>query len=132
MNQKRKDLSLTTNHSCLVIFDKFKAQCTPTVLEVLDDNNILTVLVPANCIDRLQPLDVSVNRPVKEFLRSQFYECYANQVTSQIQQGKGLQLINLSHTVVKLLGATWMIRLFDYLLQHPEIAKHGFQKLSRN
>ena len=32
VNQKRKDLNLATNHSCLVIFDKFKAQCTPTVL----------------------------------------------------------------------------------------------------
>ena len=41
VNQKRKDLNLAANHSCLVIFDKFKAQCTSTVLEVFANNNIL-------------------------------------------------------------------------------------------
>ena len=63
-----------------MIFDQFKAQCTPTVLEVLKDNDILIALVPANCTDRLQPLDVSVNNSVKEFLWGQFHNWYAGEV----------------------------------------------------
>ena len=41
----------------IVMFDRFKAQSTVTVPE---KNNILVSLVPANCTDRLQPLNVSV------------------------------------------------------------------------
>ena len=38
------------------------------------------MLVPANCTDQLQPLNVAVNKPVKEFLRAQFHNWYSRQV----------------------------------------------------
>ena len=60
VRQKKKELGLSAKQTCLVIFDRFKAQCTANVLEALKENHILVVLVPANCTDRLQPLDVSV------------------------------------------------------------------------
>ena len=101
VNQKRKDLNLGANHSCLVIFNKFKVKYISNVLEVLADSNILIALVPANCTDRLQLLDISMNRSVKEFLRDQFHKWYASQVSSQIQRGEGPQLVNLSLTIVK-------------------------------
>ena len=56
------ELGSLDDQACLVIFDRFKAQCTATVLGVLEEYNILVSLVPANCTDRLQPLDVSVNK----------------------------------------------------------------------
>ncbi len=42
------------------------------------------VVVPANCTDRLQPLDVSLNKSAKEFLRK-FHEWYADQVRLQLR-----------------------------------------------
>ena len=74
MHQTRKELNLPPHQSSLVIFDRFKAQCTATVLEVLAENHVLVALVPENCTDRLQPLDISINKPVKEFLRKQFHD----------------------------------------------------------
>ena len=50
------------------IFDNFKAQCTDKILQLLEDLNIDTVFVPTNCSGELQPLDLSVNKPVKDFL----------------------------------------------------------------
>ena len=47
-------LSLPLNRTALVIFDRFKGQCTSTVLQLLADNNILFAIVPANLTDRLQ------------------------------------------------------------------------------
>ena len=35
----REEQSLSPNHTCLVIFDRFKAQCTATVLKALEENN---------------------------------------------------------------------------------------------
>ena len=46
------------------------------MLKLLDKNNIRIAIVPANCTDRLQPLDVSVNKSVKDYMRRQFQNWY--------------------------------------------------------
>ena len=63
--EKRMSLNLSKDYPALIIFDNFKAQCTSAFLTKLDHNNINVVLVPPNCTDRLQPLDVSVNKAIK-------------------------------------------------------------------
>ena len=104
---------------CLVIFDRFKAQCTATALGVLEENDILVALVPTNCTDGLQPLDVSVNKSVKEFLCGRFHEWYASEVSKQLQQrSEEVKLVNLHLSRVKPLAATWIIQLMDYLKMH--------------
>ena len=69
---KRKDLKLHPTHPALVIYDEFKGQLTPAVFTLLEENDILVVKVPPNCTDRLQPMDLSVNKAVKDFLRRKF------------------------------------------------------------
>ena len=64
IQKTRSKLSLEDNHPALVIYDRFKAQCTDRIMSMLDSNNIRIVIVP----DRLQPLDFSVNKSAKEFL----------------------------------------------------------------
>ena len=125
VKQKRQDVKLP-NQPCLVIFDRFKAQCTSTVLEVLEENNIFISLVPAHCTYRLQPLDISVNRLVMQFLRNQFHEWYASEIETHLQKFGKVQNVDLRMNIVKPLSATWMIKLFDYLLLNPEIARNGF------
>lgn len=65
----------------------------------------LLFIVPPNCTDRLQPLDISVNKAVKEHLRKQFNNWYSSQVSKQINNGAKLQPIDLSMSVVKPLGS---------------------------
>ena len=75
VTKTRKEQNLPPNQCCIVIFDRFKAQCTTTVLQVLEENNyILVALVPPHCTDILQPLDIAVNKSVKEFLRAEFHD----------------------------------------------------------
>ena len=68
VKQQRKELKLHSNHPALVVFDRFKAECTSCVLQILRDYHIDTLLIPASCTDHLQPLDVSVNKAAKEYL----------------------------------------------------------------
>ena len=58
VQQKREQLNLDDDHLALAMF---KGQCTDEVFKILEDSHIDGVLVPANCTDRLQPLDISVN-----------------------------------------------------------------------
>ena len=39
---------------------------------LLAANNIVAVQLPPNCIDKLQPLDLSVNKPVKDGMKAKF------------------------------------------------------------
>ena len=98
------------------------------MLEILAENHVLVALVPANCTDRLQPLDISINKPVKEFLRKQFHDWYANQVCNQMQTTDKVKPVDLQLTIMKPLGATWLIKLLDYLQLNPEFAINGFRK----
>ena len=84
------------------------------------------MIVPANCTDRLQPLDISVNKAAKEFLRRQFQDWYSPKITSQLQAGSTVEPVDMRMAVVKPLSARWMIALYDYLKSKPEIIKNGF------
>ena len=64
------------NQIALVIFDEFKGQVTDDVFNMLDSNNIQVVKVSPNCIDCLQPMDMSINKPAKDFLRDKFQKWY--------------------------------------------------------
>ena len=68
------------NQTALVIFDEFKAQVTDDVFSMLDSNSIQVVKIPPNCTDRLQPVDLSINKPVKDLLQNKFQKWYTEEV----------------------------------------------------
>ena len=62
----RQELQVS-QQAAMAIFHNFKGQITKKVLDELEQNNIQSVLIPANCTDRLQPMDLSVNKSIKTF-----------------------------------------------------------------
>ena len=48
------------------------------------------VLLPANTTDSLQPMDLLVNKPAKDFLKWHFEEWYSGEVMKQLD-GKGMK-----------------------------------------
>ena len=124
VNKTRKDLLLPDDQPALVIFDHFRGQCIDTILSLLDSNHLWLAIVPANCTDSLQPLDVSVNKPAKEFLRRKFQQWYLEEVRRQIQSGKAVK-VNLAMSVVKPLGAQWLIALDEYMQSNPSLITNG-------
>ena len=85
--KKREELKLAKDFPALMIFDCFKGQVTEGFLEKLEQHNLHHVIVPANCTDRLQPLDVSVNKAVKDHLKKQFQLWYSEHINEQLDQG---------------------------------------------
>ena len=83
--KKKAELQLEPDYPALLLFDNFKAQCTEDILKLLDTKNIDVVVISVNCKDRLQPLDLNINKAAKEFLYGKFQECYAMQIFNQCQ-----------------------------------------------
>jgi len=57
-----------------VITDNFKGQITTSMTDLLESNNIHICLLLPNITDLLQPMDLSVNKPAKDFLKRLFEE----------------------------------------------------------
>ena len=126
VERKRLELHLGSRYPAVVMFGNFKAQCTAEILQMLDDSRIYVILIPPNCTDGLQPMDLSVNKPAKDFLQNKFQTWYSKQVCSQFQ---GKSPIDTRTSVVKPFGAEWMIALFSYFQGRPEIIINGFKEI---
>ena len=68
-----------------------------------------------------------MNKAAKEFVHRQFHKWYAKQVCSQLQQNTKESPIDLCLSIVKPLGAWWMVELHDYLKGKPDIIHNGFK-----
>lgn len=128
VNKERESLGLSNDHCALVLFDVFKGQCTAAVLKLLDDNHILYVTIPSNCTDRLQPLDVSINKPAKDFLRTKFQEWYGLEICRQLERGVTEQ-VDLRMSTMKPVTAQCMIELHSHFAAHPSIIINGFRHI---
>ena len=85
-------------------------------------------MIPANCTDKLQHLDVSVNKATKELLQRQFENSYAKQICEHLKDDTPVRPVNLRLSVVKPIRAEWMKGLYDYLKAKPEIILNGFKR----
>ena len=67
----RSEKQIPTQNA-LVIMYNFSAHSSGHALQLLEENGVLVVLLPANTTDRLQPLDLSINKAAKDHLRDKF------------------------------------------------------------
>ena len=108
----------------LVIYDVFRGHIASEVDELLEEKKLLKVTVSSNCTDRLQPIDLSGNKAVKDHLRSAFQEWYVNEVTKQHLPGKSPEdvRVDMRLSVLKELQAKVDCLHIDYLSANPQIA----------
>lgn len=130
----KRQSGLPSNQKALCIFDVFRAQMGEEFLEFLDEKNIKVVYVPACCTDRLQPMDVSVQKAVKNHLRGSFEKWYSDEIVKQLNSDENaaqLEIVNpvdLSLTRLKPLSAKWLVQMFQHISNNPEIIRSGFRE----
>ena len=112
--------------------DNFKGQVTPAINELLEANNIHVCLLPPNTTDLLQPMDVAVNKPAKDFLKHKFEHWYSDEVMSQLQcvsdvESAEIQPVNLCMAVVKELSTCWLVEMAEYIADNPQFIINDFQ-----
>ena len=124
----RKELKLSATQRAFVIFDQFKAQNTEGFLQALEKNNISVVGVPPNCTDRLQPLDVSVNKPLKSHMKNSFQQWYSDQVERNLARDDSTASpIDLKLSILKPLGFQWLVNACAYV-EATDIIRNGFRE----
>lgn len=123
---KREALGVGPMYPALAIFDCFKGQCVQSILSLLNENNIFYVIVPPNCTDRLQPMDLSINKPAKDFLKGKFQDWYAGIILQQLENP---QAENVHHPVdVNYETSMWAIEMYNYFTSRPQIVINGFRE----
>ena len=109
--------------AALVVMDNFKGQTT-------EDENVHVVYLPPNATDLLQPLDISINKPAKSFLKCQFEEWYAEEIFKQLRGSSSasdqLEPVDLSLPVMKELCSKWILEMFEYISANPQMTVKGF------
>ena len=86
--RKRRSLGFADDYPT-----NFKAQITLNILTLLDQSSINVVLIPPNCTDCLQPLDVSVNKVVKKNYTPSFKVGMHNKYTVNAKKVKRKSLL---------------------------------------
>lgn len=76
--RKRKALDLDTSHPALVLFDCFQGQTTSDITSLVKKHHVVSAQIPANCTDKIQPMDIAMNKPdrVKDELQARFQSWY--------------------------------------------------------
>jgi len=68
---------------------------------------------------------MSVNKPAKDFLRTKFRDWYVKKIFTKLEEREGfagnstISPVDLRLSVIKPIGAQWMIELCYYLKDHP-------------
>ena len=76
------------NKLWLLICDVFKGQWTETVKNVVKESNGKMVSVPNNWTNYFQPLDLTVNKSSKDFLRKEAQSWYSQEIVKQMEARK--------------------------------------------
>ena len=128
--QRTRESKQLGNKPALAIFDAFTGHSGQEIDELLENNDILAVKVPASCTDELQPMDLSINKSCKSSLRQNFSMWYAERVAEQIQSGtppKDVK-INMAMQIMLELSAKWITEFFYYINSNKDIIINGFKK----
>ena len=69
-----------------MVLDVFGVHRTPDFLDHFTASGFVLDFVPADCTSELQPLDLTVNRVVKEQLKMCFVDWYAGKITEVMEK----------------------------------------------
>ena len=90
---------------------------------------LISIIVPSNCTDRLQPLDLSVHKPMKDHLHAHFCKWYAEKVSDRLSKGTAAEDIKVDTrlSILKELQAQLIISACDHIRSSLAFALNGFK-----
>ena len=98
----------------------------PSFHRVLGKEQHQFISVFANCTDKWQPLNLFVNKPLKDEMKQHFQSWYAEEVRKQLESGVAIQEVKIDTrtSALKPKRANWLMESLESLSQKPEIVLH--------
>lgn len=108
------------------MFDAFSTQSKDIISEALGRKQNFACQNTSKCTDRLQPLDLAVNKPAKDFVHRKFNVWYANLVQKKLGADKNYSeiKIDINMEVIREVSATWLVGVYDHLCSNPDVIKN--------
>lgn len=131
--KKQREVLKNADMPALLIYDAFRAHTTDAVQQKLAALNAKLVMVPKNMTDHRQPLDISVNKPVKNYLKTRFNEWYTGKNIELERTGEcnyeAMGDLLKSSVALRELGAKWISDIYYYfdLATQKQIIVNGFR-----
>jgi hypothetical protein len=113
-------LTHTQGRHALLVFDTFLGHLTDDVLQKLAENNVTYITIPGGCTSKVQPLDVSINKPFKDYLRGSWEQYMVEQV--QTSPSPATKIPTASKNEI----AKWVIDANRCLGSQPDMIRKSF------
>ena len=104
----------------MLILDSFAVHIMPTVKQRLKEINTVPVVIPGGCTSKVQPLDVSLNKPFKSYICS-YWSGYVLEQPSHLQQKQKLKPPTKEDV------ASWISSAVDKMQEKPDMIVHSFE-----
>uniref|UniRef100_A0A8W8P487 DDE-1 domain-containing protein n=1 Tax=Magallana gigas TaxID=29159 RepID=A0A8W8P487_MAGGI len=131
MDKTKKKLGLPNTQKSLCIFGVFRAQMSREFVDDLKTKNIEIVYIPLSTTDKLQPMDFSIQKVVKDEMKQRFQRWYASCISKQLDKGvdiETLKPVDLRLYILKPLGAKWLVETYNDIRSQTEMVIKGFEK----
>ena len=113
----------------LIIMDTVKGQDNDEVAKLCSKNNCALIIAPQNLTNKFQPLNITVNKPAKSFIKDKYNMWYIEQVAKQLNEGKAPADVEVSLNLseIKPLHAKWIYEMYEYLWGRSDLVLNGFE-----
>ena len=112
----------TEGQRAMLVLDSFSAHITPAVKQKLKSINTVPLVIPGGCTSKIQPLDVSLNKPFKSYVRKYWSDFVLQQATN-LQKLKPPTKQNV---------AKWVSTALDELQEKPDMVVRSFSIISED
>lgn len=120
------NLNLPPNVRPMIIYDKCKVHISSKVLNYLKEKKILHEMIPAGTTGYLQPLDVSINRPLKAKVKERFDQLYSSYGVSKTNRTPAGYLRPPSFDLL----IKWILSAYQEI--EPSIVVNSFKTTGKN
>ena len=85
------------------MFDKASTHVNEEIIKYLNDNKIISVIIPAGFTRFLQPLDTSINKPFKLALKNSYLSFQQNHLNEVIQNTFSIK----NEDIINMISQIW-------------------------
>ena len=114
-------LKHTKCSKALLVMDCFSAHCTDGIKDLLVCNNTAVAVIPGGCTSRLQPMDVSLNRPFKAVCWGKCSEFCSKWLACTTGPTSHLKTASKQEVI------EWLVSAQSHLSSHPRMIVKSFK-----